>query len=386
MNRTLLKLTLLSVSLLLMGSMSIAPVLGVISQAFPAATPTQIQMLIALPGLVLIPFSILSGGLATRFPKRPILWTGLVVFLLGGIAPIWARGYGQMLFLRVVFGVGLGIITPFASGLIADFFEGQERAKLIGFQSAVVSFGAILTSLLAGLLGVAGWRNAFWVYLIAVPVLVLTLVGCPEPPRSGEPGEKAGPNGPVFLIAAWALLYALCYFTFFTNTALLIQGENLGTAAASGIAITLMTVGGLMVGMGFGAIHRLCGRFTPVLSLFLTALGFLVLAQSSALAGVFVGALVIGAGFGITMPFMTLRVTQVAPRPAITLSLAIMLSFVNIGSFISPPIFVGLGGVLGHPGERFTFLLTTLFLAFAAVVTLVKLLVGRSPVPGSAHR
>jgi len=372
MPTTLQKLTILSLSLLLMGTMAVAPILGAIAHAFPGASPTAVQMLIALPGAVLIPFSILSGGLSARFSKRGLVMLGLVVFIMGGVAPAFSRDFSTVMWMRVLFGAGLGILTPFASGLIADFFEGPQRSSLLGFQGAVVNTGSILMSLMAGILGAFSWRYGFYVYLIGLPILVLIFAKLPEPPKAANQAEKAAPNGKVFRIAFLMLLYALCYFTFFSNTAILIDKERLGDAASSGIAITLMTVGGLCLGVVFGRIHELMGRFIPVLGLLLTGAGFLILTRAHSLPGVFLAALVIGAGFGIVMVYMTLRVTLVAPKPAVTISLAIMLSFVNIGAFISPPVFIGLGKALHNPSERFTFLLTAFFLFAAALIASVK--------------
>jgi len=303
---------------------------------------------------------------------------GLVIFIAGGVAPAFSRDFSTVMWMRVLFGAGLGILTPFASGLIADFFEGPQRAALLGFQGAVVNTGSILMSLIAGILGSFSWRYGFYVYLIGLPILLLILAKLPEPPKAINQTEKAAPNGKVFRIAFLMLLYALCYFTFFSNTAILIDKERLGDAASSGIAITLMTVGGLCLGVVFGRVHKLMGRFIPVLGIVLTGLGFLILTKAHSLHGVFLAALVIGAGFGIVLIYMTLRVTLVAPKPAVTISLAIMLSFVNIGAFISPPVFIGLGKAMHNPSERFTFLLTSLFLFGGSVIVLLSQLKARA--------
>ncbi|WP_411911103.1 MFS transporter [Clostridium estertheticum] len=77
------------------------------------------------------------------------------------------------MFSRVVLDMGVGLIFPLSTALIADFFSGDERISMMGFSQASSNLGGIITTILSGVLAKLSWRYAFYVYLIGVLVLLL---------------------------------------------------------------------------------------------------------------------------------------------------------------------------------------------------------------------
>ena len=81
-----LKPTVLSISLLtVLAGAAVSPALAQIQKAFPDASDLAIQMILTLPPLLIIPFSLFSGWLALRFRKRVMLFVGLAFYLLAGV-------------------------------------------------------------------------------------------------------------------------------------------------------------------------------------------------------------------------------------------------------------------------------------------------------------
>lgn len=65
------KISLLSISLLtIMAGAAVAPGLGEITKAFPGESQTMIKLVLSLPPLFIVPFSILSGILSSRVSKK----------------------------------------------------------------------------------------------------------------------------------------------------------------------------------------------------------------------------------------------------------------------------------------------------------------------------
>jgi MFS family permease len=107
----LVKLSMLSISLLtVMASAAISPALAKISQAFPGTDSTLIKLVLTLPSLLIIPFSLLSGWLAARMKKKYVLLIGLVIYFLGGMGGGFARSITELLIIRGLFGVGVGFL------------------------------------------------------------------------------------------------------------------------------------------------------------------------------------------------------------------------------------------------------------------------------------
>ena len=138
MNDLLVKTSILSISLLtVMASAAISPALAKISQAFPGTDPTLIKLILTLPSLLIVPFSLLGGWLATRMKKKQILLIGLVIYFLGGVGGGLANSVPQLLVIRALFGVGVGLIIPLSISLIADFCQKEERARIMGLSGSV---------------------------------------------------------------------------------------------------------------------------------------------------------------------------------------------------------------------------------------------------------
>jgi len=227
---TMLKPTILSIALLtIMAAAAISPALGKISQAFPEANRTTIKLILTLPCLVIIPFSLLSGWLVSRVGKKPIVIIGLIIYLLGGVAGGLANGITQLLIIRGLFGVGVGLVMPLSTTLIADFFSGPARTKMMGLYSTSTSLGGVIFQVLSGWLAVMSWRYSFGVYGLALVSIIFTLLWLPEPkkviPKKGTSTKIILPKG-VYVIALLGTLMMIAFFAIPTNLALFIDSEE----------------------------------------------------------------------------------------------------------------------------------------------------------------
>lgn len=228
MNNLLVKISILSISLLtVMASAAISPALAKISQAFPGTDPTLIKLVLTLPSLLIIPFSLLGGWLASRMKKKHILLIGLVIYFVGGVGGGFAGSIVQLLIIRGVFGIGVGLIIPLSISLIADFSEKEERAKMMGLSGSVSHFGGVVFLLLSGWLACMSWRYAFGVYGLSLLIIIMILLWLPEP----EPKKTAGPVKAALPVGVYvcAVLGALMMVAFYaapTSLAMFIENER----------------------------------------------------------------------------------------------------------------------------------------------------------------
>lgn len=77
--------------------------------------------------------SLLSGVIASRLSIKKCMVLGCVFQALGTL-PAWFGGFGFLLFSRVLFGIGYGLIFPMVSAAITDLFSGDKRAALMGIK------------------------------------------------------------------------------------------------------------------------------------------------------------------------------------------------------------------------------------------------------------
>ena len=189
MNKSLVKISILSISLLtVMSSAAISPALAEIAKAFKGTDPTLIKLVLTLPSLLIIPFSLIGGWLATRMKKKTVLLLGLVIYFLGGVGGGFAKSIVQLLIIRGIFGIGVGLIIPLSMSLIADYFQQEERAKLTGLSGSVSHFGGVLFLLLSGWLACLNWRYAFAVYGLSLFIIFIIIFWLPEQESKGTTG------------------------------------------------------------------------------------------------------------------------------------------------------------------------------------------------------
>ena len=377
MNRVLLKAAVLSISLLLLAATAVSPAIANISAAFKQVSTQTIMLLVALPSMTMVLASLVFSKLSEFMGRRALVHVALLLFLVGGITPYFMNDMTMILVMRAILGLSLGLIFPLSLVLISDFFEGGERATIMGLQSVCVNVGGILFSLLGGLLCVADWHNTFLAYAIGFLVLIFVYFYLPEPSKTqvtvnqGEAATKTPLPGRVYFIESVVFLYNLLIFVFFTNVAIQVVGENMGNAASAGFALTLFTGGGLVGGLLFGKAMQRLKNYTIAVGWLLTGAGMALIAGTHDFTLLLVGCFIGGIGFSTTCPafFVTLSILSPPARVAFSIALASALS--GIGQFVAPFVLEAVAGQFGQGPGRFPLLVSAV--AFVAVGLLLLL-------------
>ena len=375
MKPSMLKATLLALSLVtVMSGAAVAPAIAQISAAFPAASQTAIKLVLTLPAVFIIAFSLISGRLSSKMRKRSILSTGLFLYLVGGIGGGFAQRFEELLLARAVLGIGVGLIMPLSTGLIADFFDGDERVRLIGYSTAAQNLGGIIATITSGMLAVMSWRYSFGVYGFGLIVWALVLGYLPEPaaPNRTSPHGVKLPR-PVYAWAVGAFVLMIAFYAIPVNMAIFVQGNHFGDASMSGIAISIVTAFGFLAGLCYGRIKTLLKSFLPAILIGLMTVGYTVLSQAQSLLQVFIATGVIGLGFGWAMPTLITGATQAGGKGEGIQVMAIVSSMIFLGQFLSPIVLDSISGLLGHSDVRFTFTIIAFAFGGLLLVTLTHL-------------
>ena len=129
----------------------------------------------------------LFGWLGDRFSRRPVITAGVTLWSLATAASGLARGFGSLLPLRSLVGVGEASYASVSPGLIADYVPPRRRAMAMSVFYMAIPVGAALGYVLGGFFGTRiGWRHTFM--LVGGPGLVLALLALfiHEPKRSSR--------------------------------------------------------------------------------------------------------------------------------------------------------------------------------------------------------
>ena len=360
----------LSLSLLIMSPTAVSPALADMIAAFPAVNPNTVMWVITLPSIVMVIFSLIYGWLVKFTAKRTLVLIAMACFLIGGVAPAFLDNITLILVMRGVFGISIGFLMPLSSGLIADFYEGQERAAMMGWQSAVVNFGALVFMFTGGLLAAIHWNYTFMTYAAGLIVAIWVIFKLPEPKTtSSVSAEKIKMPIQVYTQIASVSLYNLLFFALMTNISIMISGEGLGDASHAGTALTIFTIGGFIAGMVFGKTVQIFGSLTNAFGWISTGTGMLIIALNTNLYLISAGAFIVGIGLATTMPSYLIKVSQTAPVSAIAVAYAYVFGFVGIGQFISPPVFGLVIKLFEQDLGRFPILASAILLLAVGVIS-----------------
>src|SRR5437667_11687661 len=107
---------------------------------------------------------ITAGRLGDMFGAKRLFLIGLAVFTLASIGCSLAQSPGQLIFARVIQGVGGAILTPQTLSILTNIFPADKRGAAFGIWGAVAGVASVTGPTLGGFLVTNfSWQAVFWV-------------------------------------------------------------------------------------------------------------------------------------------------------------------------------------------------------------------------------
>ena len=318
----------------------VSPVLGGIHEHYPDVNISLIQMLITAPGLFSLVVSLASGWLVLRITKKQMLVFAGLMAGVTGMVPFLYDSFGLLLAARTIYGISLGIATTLNVAVVAEFFEGSERVKAMGFQAASVGAGMVVTNVCAGFLGRGGFRNAYFINVIGFISMIVLILCLPETGVAKETStEKIRLNAKVLIMDLFALLEFFFLITYITNISMHLAGALAGSSSASGTLTGIFSGIQIAAGILLGVITARLKKFTAGAAMLSFALGavllalfpgnFPMLALSSVLCGM---------SQGVFIPTAATYLSNHVAPVATALASATLTVAMNIGQLLSPVV------------------------------------------------
>ncbi|MFB9879009.1 MDR family MFS transporter [Planobispora siamensis] len=153
----------------------------------------------------------LYGRLSDVYGRKPLLLTGVALFLLGSLLCGVAQDMTQLIAFRAVQGLGAGALLPLSLALVMDLFPPERGGRVQGAIGGVMALSYVAGPFLGGVFtDTTSWR---WAFLVNLPVgLLLVAVIVARLPYSPGQGRGSRPDYlgiAVFTAAIGALLLGL---------------------------------------------------------------------------------------------------------------------------------------------------------------------------------
>jgi EmrB/QacA subfamily drug resistance transporter len=218
----------------------------------------------------------LYGKFADSIGRKPVLFFGIALFLIGSVLCGFAWSMPALIVARAVQGVGAGAVQPICVTIVGDLYTVEERAKVQGYLASVWGISAVVGPTLGGVFAeYLSWRWIFFVNLPLGAVAVWTLAkGFRE--NVERTAHRVDYAGAALLTGGFSLLIL----------GLLEGGVAWGWASAPSVAVL---AGGTVLVLAFGAVERRAAE--PVLPLWVMGRRILVAGN---LASLVVGGMMIG--------------------------------------------------------------------------------------------
>lgn len=318
--------------------LAISPILGKLETIFHSASQLQLQMLESLPSFIIVPFILLAGRLSLWMNKKKLLIIGLAIFFGCSVIYPFAGSMWLLLMISALLGIGAGLVIPFSTGLVADYFSGNYRTRQLGFVSAITNFTLVIATLLAGFLAGISWHLSFVVYCISGISLFFAFYLDDKPADANSLSAKPRAEvkkfkykWPVKLMLLYYLI-TLLVLTVPLNLSLYMHNLKLGNYDTSGTLISIFFLAITLPGLFINRILDKLKRYTNFIALVLISIGLILFAFKVGLFLLTIGVIAIGLGYGTMQPVIYDKTAStVSPSQATyALSLVMVMNYVAI--------------------------------------------------------
>ncbi len=333
--------TILSMSLLtVMAGAAIAPALGIIKQHFADAPDIFIQLIVSIPALFIILTNLFFMPISQRMRTRTIALTGLLLYIVAGAGCFFINYIYLLLGMRAILGISVGLIMPLSTGLLAYYFPPEEQARLMGLSAAMNQMGGVVATLLAGILAIIDWNNAFLVYLLGLIAVAMVFLWLPDA-QLGTSNKRGKAFEPRQLLkfhpsVTGMLLTMIIFFVFPTNFAII-------TAHQTSLSITIITmimVGldlvAFFVGLSFGKLMQWFRQpikyFAPICFFF----GYGCFTFANGAFWIIVGSAFVGIAVGLSVPYLNTIASIRGGKNSATTVMPLLSAALYLGQFVSP--------------------------------------------------
>ncbi|MDO4468053.1 MAG: MFS transporter [Bacillota bacterium] len=346
-------------------------ILAYIMLTYSEVSSTNVALLLTIPAIVGTFYAFLSGNLINKFGiKKVALFTQFTAFLSGMIFLFLGNKTHIVVlyFASALFGFMLGGQAVILGQLLKECIPNDDkRAPFLGFGNSVVSLGGVVFATLGGFIAAssngAHWEKAYLLYFWMLVCLLIEYLTLPNKKddilETNKTVEKSKSHIPfkVWLISIHYFLFFLSLYAFSLNLSeYVITTHKLGTSAQSGLAISFLTIGGILSGLTFGVYSRFLKKKTMPVLFIICTIGLALVVFVPNIYILYGAAACLGFAMNGCNPYVLMELSRItSDEKSYAKAMSIYAGFMNAGmmfavyilAFLSQTLFGDANSVMG---------------------------------------
>ena len=163
----------LMMSLVALAIDAMLPALPAIGRELEVSGANEPQLVISMLFLGLAGSMLVFGPLSDSFGRKPVIYAGFAIFMVGCLMSIFATSFTMMLIGRLLQGIGAAGPRTVTIALVRDRYEGRAMARIMSLIMGVFILVPVFAPAIGqGIMLMTHWRGIF------VMFLALSVISC----------------------------------------------------------------------------------------------------------------------------------------------------------------------------------------------------------------
>ncbi|MET3633748.1 MFS transporter [Streptococcus porcorum] len=364
MKQLLEKISLLSLSFMLVSTFAVSPALPKMIEYYQGLgyTAGQVSFLFSVPSFAVIGVLLLTPFISKFLSQHQTIILGLLLLSVGGSIPVLTRSYHLVFVGRIFLGIGIGLINAHAINIISERYSGKEKIKMLGMRASTEVLGSASLTFFVGQLMVQSWSQAYLVYSIGFFILLLYLLFVPPLKKKHQKEDQLEKKSLSFkqilyiiAMSTYAGLVILINSVITLRIPQVVSQLDFGTSTDSSLVLSSMMLMGIFAGMIFNKLQELLKNYLLPIVLVILGTGLALLWQSNSIWDLTLGAMITGFTYCLGVIRVFQVISERIPRNQLITATTLVLLGCNLGGGISAIVDQLLGQFSEQPGATFSY-------------------------------
>jgi MFS family permease len=282
-----------------------------------------------------------TGYIIDKWGRRNLIIFSVLIYGISGTSGFFLNSLYLILVTRFIMGLAVSGIMTGSTALIADYYEGPMRSKMMGYSGAFIAFGAMIALIVGGYLAEIDWRMPFLLFSFSFVLLIFVIKSINEP----EFQEINNLKVPILRYPIKIILFAylftftiqMCFYLIPLQLPFLMEESINSSPSEVGFAIGLSQFVAGMLAISFSFLKKTFNYQVFLIFIFASmSIGYYLISISNSYLLYILGLNIASLGLGLSVPVINLWLVEHIPENKRGLIIGGLTTSFFLGRFFSP--------------------------------------------------